>query len=115
MEYIAHFNDKNEIQTIKEHSENVATLAESFSIDLLKPVAKISGLYHDIGKYGEEWQNHIVSGKGKVLHAIYGALEINKLQNANNKLNGPLSRMAQYIITGHHSGIPQGMHELKYK
>lgn len=108
MEYIAHFNDKNEIQTIKEHSENVATLAESFSIDLLKPVAKISGLYHDIGKYGEEWQNHIVSGKGKVLHAIYGALEINKLQNANNKLNGPLSRMAQYIITGHHSGIPNG-------
>ena len=29
MNYIAHFNDKNEIQTIKEHSENVATLAEN--------------------------------------------------------------------------------------
>lgn len=107
MEYIAHFNKEKEIQTVKEHSENVAALSETFS-NYLKLVATISGLYHDIGKYGQEWQNHIISESGKVIHAVYGALEVKKMQSQPEYPDECLSKMIQYIITGHHSGIPDG-------
>lgn len=107
MNYIAHFNDEKEIQTVKEHSENVAALSESFS-NYLKSVAAISGLYHDVGKYGKEWQNHIINGKGNVIHAVYGALEVKNMQSQPEYPDECLSRMIQYIITGHHCGIPDG-------
>ena len=58
-DYIAHITENGKEQTIKEHSINVAELCEKFSIYELKPIAYITGILHDIGKYSELFQQRI--------------------------------------------------------
>jgi CRISPR-associated endonuclease/helicase Cas3 len=75
--------------------------------------AYLSGLWHDIGKYSEDFQKyirgtsgfekteaHIETGmKGRVNHSSAGALlAIDKL--------GLIGRIPAYLIAGHHAGIP---------
>lgn len=40
MEYYAHTREDGERQTVKAHLEGVSKLAEGFSVDFLKPLAK---------------------------------------------------------------------------
>ena len=55
MEYIAH-RTENEIQSVKQHCENTASLAKSFAIDELKNTIYNIGLLHDIGKYNQHFK-----------------------------------------------------------
>ena len=59
MEYIAHKNNGT-TQSVKEHLENTARLAESFAIEPMKEMAYLEGLIHDLGKYSYAFQDHIM-------------------------------------------------------
>ncbi|MGI6117247.1 MAG: CRISPR-associated helicase Cas3' [Bilifractor sp.] len=115
MNYIAHikenigqirekndkFNEKS-VQTVQEHLESTAELAENFSIPEFKSLLYNCGLLHDIGKYQKEFQNRIRGSMIRVDHSTSGAIE------AGNLFQSPAAWIMQYIIAGHHSGIPDG-------
>ena len=48
MPYYAHRSDDGRWQTIAEHLEGTAKLAQEYCIDLLKPMAEKIAKYHDI-------------------------------------------------------------------
>ena len=101
-EYLAHKNE-TEIQTVKEHSENVARLCEAMSVEELKDLLYMTGRLHDIGKYQETFQKRIRGSDNKIEHSICGAKEALKLYEGNIA-----SLIMAFCIAGHHGGIPNG-------
>ena len=102
-DYIAHINDNGDAQSVKEHSENTATLASECSIDMFRDICYDLGLYHDIGKYQTDFQKRISGDRSiRVEHSICGAKEI------INSNKDPLTYMMAFCIAGHHGGIPDG-------
>lgn len=104
MEYYAHTRKDGKRQTVKAHLANVSEKAEEFSVDLLKPLAKKAGLYHDIGKYAPNFQRRLDDDKVKFSHAACGALEYKKFADKNDYFE-PLM---EYCIAGHHTGLMDG-------
>lgn len=105
--YIAHINEKNQIQSVKQHCENTASLSESYSISQLKDIAYITGLLHDIGKYQISFQDRINrKSTATIDHSICGAIEVSKIYS------GVCSLIMEYCIAGHHTGIPDGGNKL---
>lgn len=102
MVYIAHINELNEIQTIKQHSEKTAELCREFAISELKSFMYNIGLLHDIGKYQPSFQKRINGNNIKIEHSICGAREV------ENRYHRIISKLMQYCIAGHHSGMPDG-------
>lgn len=105
--YIAHKTDDGREQTVFEHLNETAELAEQFALPIFKPAAKCAGLSHDIGKYSAGFQSRILYGTGKVEHSLAGAVEIEKLLKQKGKGYFP-ELMLEYCILGHHSGLPDG-------
>lgn len=106
MEYIAHTKENSsEKQSLKTHSEEVAALAAVFAPPHLKSAAYIGGLIHDIGKYSPEWQAYIRGEGEQVPHSYAGACELDK-RDPDGKLFGFFIYMLQYVIYGHHTGLP---------
>ena len=100
--YIAHTKQNSDtVQTVKEHSLNTASMAETFAIEPFKALAYNTGLFHDIGKYQPSFQKRISGENIQVDHARCGAKEI-----FNNK--NPDAILQAYCISGHHTGIPDG-------
>ncbi|MCI1966943.1 MAG: CRISPR-associated helicase Cas3' [Oscillospiraceae bacterium] len=99
--YYAHTLDgkgRNEWQTIKEHSENVAKLVKDFSAPwCTEEYAFNLGLFHDIGKYQPDFQRRLCGEKISVEHSISGAAEW---------VNLNWTESGAYCIAGHHSGLP---------
>lgn len=60
---------------------------------------------HDIGKYSPEWQAYIHGEGEQVPHSYAGACELDK-RDPDERLFGFLKYMLQYIISGHHTGLP---------
>ncbi|MDO5564775.1 MAG: CRISPR-associated helicase Cas3' [Eubacteriales bacterium] len=104
MEYVAHKNEKGEIQTVKEHSENVANLCKEFAKEEFKDICYYIGLLHDIGKYQETFQKRINGAKVKIEHSICGAKELEKI----DLQNGGIKRLMQFCIACHHTGLCDG-------
>lgn len=104
MEYYAHTREDGERQTVKAHLANVSEKAEEFSVDLLKPLAKKAGLYHDIGKYAPNFQRRLDDDKVKFSHAACGALEYKKFADKNDCF----APLMEYCIAGHHTGLMDG-------
>ena len=75
MEYIAHISDdKSREQTVKEHLEGTAKLAEQFANEFgYGDWGYCCGKLHDIGKYTFKFQDRIRGGSLKVDHATAGA------------------------------------------
>lgn len=104
--YIAHINEElGTVQTVKEHSENVAILAREYAVEEFKEVAYITGLLHDCGKYQESFLKRISGSNIRVEHSTCGALAARDIYKYPS-LGAVL--MMEYCITGHHSGIPDG-------
>ena len=99
--YIAHKKDNNIMQSVKEHSNNVAQLCSNFAIEELKDIAYNTGLLHDIGKYQKSFQKRISGENIKIEHSICGA-KASKEIYGNNKI----IELMSYSIAGHHTGIP---------
>ncbi len=104
MEYYAHTREDGERQTVKAHLIGVSKLAEDFSVDLLKPLAKKASLYHDIGKYAINFQKRLDDDKVKFSHAACGAIEYKNLADKNDCF----APLMEYCIAGHHTGLMDG-------
>jgi CRISPR-associated endonuclease/helicase Cas3 len=116
---IAHvlISDSGELRThgLLEHLEGTARLARDFaSVFGGEDWAFLAGLWHDLGKFSDEFQAyirqengveaHIENVPGRVDHSTAGA------QHAVKELN--LSgHLLAYIIAGHHSGLLDGRSE----
>ena len=97
MKYIAHIDNKGNIQTIYEHLKGTAERAAKFAEPFhAQKQAEAIGWAHDIGKYTSEFQHRILGQGKKVDHATAGALELWKKRN----LWGAL------CVAGHHGGLP---------
>lgn len=104
MEYYAHTREDGERQTVKAHLIGVSKLADGFSVDLLKPLAKKASLYHDIGKYALNFQKRLDNDKVKFSHAVCGAIEYKNLADKNDAF----APLMEYCIAGHHTGLMDG-------
>lgn len=108
--YLAHRSEDGKEQRIITHAENVASLAEGYSIDALKSPAYIAGMAHDIGKYSKVFQQRLMGKNIKYEHSVCGAIEYKKLcdmpdTSLSNRFFAP---MLEYCIAGHHTGLPDG-------
>ena len=114
MKFYAHSTDnldKSDWQTLEEHLEGVATLAEEFaSVFGAGDWGNIVGANHDLGKATLPWQaylryaNKIVDEfsqfySGHPNHAAVGAQWLFKHSDQAGKL-------LAYCIAGHHGGLP---------
>lgn len=115
--YIAHVRQNDNGQwiehSLEEHLLEVAHKAEEFAKAFNShDWARLSGLWHDLGKYRLAFQVHIKKGSGYVpdahitsennpttAHASTGALY------AVEKL-GSHGTILAYLIAGHHAGLP---------
>jgi len=97
-EYYAHSgNDVNRWHLLREHLASVAKLARSYVADWKgEEEAELAGLLHDLGKYGERFQNRLHGQDQGLDHWSQGAyLAIRK--------GGALA--AALAIQGHHVGL----------
>lgn len=112
-------HDKSHWQPLAEHLEQVsfwaATFADTFGA---ADWARLAGLWHDLGKYSEEFQRYLASAGGtdahleerpeiaaKVDHSTAGA------QHAHAVLARGYGTLLAYLIAGHHAGLPDGLTE----
>ncbi len=89
--------DKSRWQLLSEHLRNVAERAEQFATPFgLADEARLAGLLHDLGKYGNRFQQRLenpsIRGINHWAHGAFAAWE--------------WSRISAFAIDGHHTGIP---------
>lgn len=102
MYYLGHINaEDNSEQSLKNHLIEVSRLAEKFASEFDENDAgKIVGLYHDIGKYSQDFQKYIrQESNKKVDHSTAGARELFNVKS-------PVNLLSAFGISGHHGGIP---------
>ena len=101
---------------LDEHLYGVAVMAADFAVTFeSSDWANVAGIWHDLGKYSDEFQHYIkkvsgyanrydaeahIEGKvGRVDHSTAGAIR------AMRQL-GAQGRILAYLIAGHHAGLP---------
>jgi len=113
MDYWAHSKEGQPVekwQPLDEHLRGVAIRATDFA----KPFggeqwAYIAGLWHDLGKYSNEFQkklfdangieSHLETKPGRVIHSEAGGHWVQQIMN-----NG-MARVFCWLIMGHHTGL----------
>jgi len=97
VKYLSHSPTENspEGQKLKEHLENTAQLAETFSCAIGEKDGRLCGLYHDIGKYSMAFQRRLAGSKETVDHSTAGALLMFERRNVPTAM----------CIAGHHAGL----------
>ena len=100
IEYFAHSeNDSKDKHPLAKHLHETAKLVESFACcQEYKPVFKMTGLLHDLGKYQPAFQNYLENGgrRGSIPHASWGAGYAKILKRLETSI----------AIDGHHKGLP---------
>ena len=114
--YLAHVRQNEdgtwERHELEDHLRGAAELASRFAETFgSSDWAGIAALWHDLGKYGQDFQNyiksasgyepevHIETGNGRAHHSSAGALyAVEQLE-----IHG---RILAYLIAGHHAGLP---------
>lgn len=103
MEFYAHSGekpDKSDWQTLEDHLQGVAKLAEEFAaVFAAGEWGRLAGLWHDLGKYSEAFQHRLEGQNIRVVHSEAGGhlASLNKWQGADKVLS--------WIIMGHHAGL----------
>jgi CRISPR-associated endonuclease/helicase Cas3 len=87
---------------LEDHLRSTADLARRFA----EPFAAggwafLAGLWHDLGKYSEDFQHRLEGDPRAVDHSTFGA------QWADKQIH-QAGRLLAYVIAGHHSGLPDG-------
>lgn len=112
--YYAHTREgspKEEWEPLDKHLEAVASLAGQFAESIsATELARLAGLWHDLGKYSEAFQDFLRNAGGadghpeqklpRVDHSTAGA------QHAVKRCSKPTGRIIAYCIAGHHGGLP---------
>jgi len=92
--------DKDKWHLLKDHLQETASIASKNASKFnSEKIAYLAGILHDAGKYAPEFQRRLEGKGGKVDHSTAGAVVAEK----NFK---SLGRLIAYIVSGHHSGIP---------
>ncbi|TFH41084.1 MAG: CRISPR-associated helicase Cas3', partial [Lysobacterales bacterium] len=100
--HLLHNDPTGKAQTVEEHLIGVAELARGFCRGFAwSDWAYQAGLWHDLGKYSDEFQQLIRGKRIRVDHSTAGA------QHASKTLRDP-GRLLAYAIAGHHAGLPNG-------
>lgn len=100
-------------QRLEDHLRAVAQLARQFGEEFgAGDWAYLAGLWHDLGKYSNDFQEmvlkangqdaHIESKGDRVDHSTAGAILAEKSYGSQFH---PLQRILAYIIAGHHAGL----------
>lgn len=101
-----------EWQPLEQHLKNVAEMARGFAEPFRAGEwGYLAGLWHDIGKYSQEFQTrlmdmndpeaHIEAKPGRPDHSTAGAQHVSSTFKDTGKL-------IAYAIAGHHAGLPDG-------
>lgn len=104
--------DPSQWQTMEDHLQAVAKMCREFAAPFdAGDWGFPAGLWHDMGKYSQAFQDriqnandpdaHIEKTAGRPDHSTAGA------QHAVQKL-GPAGKLIAYAIAGHHAGLPDG-------
>lgn len=105
MTYYAHSTDnpdKSDWQTLEDHLQGVAQLAEEFAAVFgAGEWGRLAGLFHDAGKATSAFQRRLEGAQKRVDHSTFGA------QQARNNV-GIFGLLLAYVIAGHHGGLPDG-------
>jgi len=99
-------------QPLEDHLTNTANLASEFAEAFgAGDWAYIAGLWHDLGKYSEEFQQRLranvdahIESKSTVDHSTFGAKQAHQ-KWPKDKGKG---KLLAYVIAGHHAGLPDG-------
>lgn len=119
MKFLAHINeDGKRVQTVKEHSENVACLAYNNAKSIgLSHIMKLIGLLHDVGKNKKEFQDYLEKAvkdtksikKGSINHTTAGGRYFYEFVKKNNLYNDKwdklLTEIVCYAVMTHHGLI----------
>lgn len=102
---------------LDEHLHAVGQLSASFAPCALKELARLAGLWHDLGKRRPGFQRYIrtagadghietrIADRDKT-HSAAGALwAIDHLQCRFGRQGALMARLLQYVIAGHHAGL----------
>lgn len=103
-EYYARTKDEIESdwQPLIEHLTAVATRAKKSAAKFhAAGLGEIAGLWHDIGKYSDEFQSRLRGQRDRVDHSTAGALLA--LEKARR-----YATILAYVISGHHGGLLDG-------
>ncbi len=115
-DYYAHSkpddSDRSQWHRLEDHLRQTADQARGFASDWgAADWAYFAGLWHDIGKYSDEFQGMLRAANGedahieshaRVDHSTAGA------QHADKTLDQICGRALAYVIAGHHGGLPDG-------
>ncbi len=109
---IAHVDEsRSRAHELEKHLLEVAKMARSFASSIgAGEWAATAGLWHDLGKFGKDFQDYIRSKSGfeahlaedspdRVNHSSAGALY------ATQQTVAPVGRILAYLIAGHHAGL----------
>lgn len=108
---IAHINEIGEQQTVKQHCENVATIAERMGDENgISNLAYLAGLLHDCGKETERFDNYIKEQhdgtskqrRGEINHSSAGAKYIYDFIQPQNPIQQFTCQLIAYAVAAHH-------------
>lgn len=100
-------------EPLPKHLGEVAGLSARFADAFgAKEWGKLAGLWHDLGKYSDDFQEYLCNANdpdlhqaqmtGKVDHATAGAIHALEFFGGDRKIAGII---LSYVITGHHGGL----------
>lgn len=111
---IAHVAEDGRVHLLSDHLHGTAERAAKFAAEFgCAEWGQLAGLWHDLGKYSDDFQKMIraasgleahLEAKARVDHSTAGGL------CAVEKYN-QLGRVLAYLISGHHAGLPDWQSE----
>lgn len=91
--------------TVQEHLKKVSALASQFGEELsMKEEAELAGLFHDFGKYSDQFQGVLAGVVRHVDHALPGAVLL-KENWEKYPIMGKRGKHVVEAIAGHHDGL----------
>jgi len=96
--------DTSQWQTLPDHLEATAALAERFAAEFgAQNAGRLAGLLHDLGKYSAKFQARLKGSLDAVDHSTAGAAYVASVSTgANNKV---MTSLISHCIAGHHAGL----------
>lgn len=112
---IAHLSEDGRSQPLADHlvgtAQRAGEMAGAFGCG---EWGRIAGLWHDLGKYSEDFQRMIRAAGGQETEAqeYFGRVDHSTAGSIfSEKQFGPMGRILAYLIAGHHAGLPDWQSE----